>query len=224
MLASLEPALTAPREAGERFVHHIAVLDQEGEPVTDLGAFPGAQKARAFINPAGPRLYVASGDSTILVGDGNSTEMTEYSTSGVLLRRVRLPISQEPMSEEEYREYFERLAQMVVESYRETVRDAADLPGLRPDLTPAYREIIDSPGAGFWVRRAAFPNPEGWLWIEPDTGTSASLILPFSLHEEARMIAGSRNFVVFLDLDDLGVETVRVFATGLGGLGRSGLQ
>lgn len=100
-LVTVSHGLEATRRTGDRQPRLVRLVDSLATPLSVVGEFAGAEAVHIgnmrFINPAGPRLYLATTDSSVLVGDGISPNIVEYSGSGVPQRSIRLPVEVRPI-------------------------------------------------------------------------------------------------------------------------------
>lgn len=199
-----EPTLSRARYLVLRFSPDGAVLDT-------LLEVPGRSAygtSRSFVSvPFSARPSLATASSRIYVTSGEQYHIDVHDSSGALSHSVRLPLEPRPISSE----VLEASRQQQSESRGQSVRrtgETIDPPV--PDSAPAIDQMIAAPGEELWVRQYVLPGDREHQWyVLRDSEWVASLRVPAQLR---RITQVQRDRVLGIWTDELGVQTVRVYA------------
>lgn len=156
----------------------------------------------------GNRIRVVVGDVIVMVALDATAAVFRSTVDGRLLGEVDLPIAEVP---------FDRAA---IDAYRDSaltrtrggatstrIRQAYD--GIEmPPVAPAVRAMV-SVGAQVWVERYSPLHAEESTWLLLDV-EEQRVVAEVSLPATMRPLAGREASVLFLERDELGVETVTV--------------
>ena len=211
-------------EANERGIYRSRApsfrLGLAGDSLASYGELPGMEM---FYNEValgaltfGSTLFTGTRGDRLVVGLADSPELREYASTGALARLIRWPDHDRQVTEARIAEFVEHMVQSLPEAQREQGR--AQLGGMPYSPTePAYYDLVVADNGAVWVgdypghafRTLGTPGPAR-RWIVIDSTGTLTEVVETPPGFQLMAVADGRAFGV--QIDELGVESVRVYA------------
>jgi hypothetical protein len=215
---SREFASGIPEEGYQRSEVTFSIYSSDGEPLSLLGTFAGAElqveewRGQLGARPLamGRAVEAAASGTGVFVGETDRFEILRYDFDGNLTAILRADAAPIPFTEDMRRRWVEHALLRVDDP--ELVRRAREQfdSNIWPDSLPVFSELRGDGEGNLWVRRFRAdyaPGPDLWWVFGPNGHHRFSLEVPQDL--AVHTIGGG--FLLGLTRDELGVERVVVF-------------
>lgn len=198
-------------------------VDANGERTGSFGRFPGSENfITQFAGTVlfGANSYAAVVGDELVVGTADEPVLKFYSQDDGLRRVVRWPDHDRAVSEERFEQYLSTAEAALPEAARPQARAMlAEVP--RSERQPAYEDVLATRGGRLWVGdyrgpEMALPGARSparsWLVLDKDGTLVARVPTP----EGFQLFYVARDEVIGVFVDDLGVESIRVYGVDSG--------
>jgi hypothetical protein len=210
------------REGSFRVETESYRIGPDGTREAAYGPFPGVEVFTISLG-AGPTLfgattYAAGLGDELVIGTAEEPELRLYAPSGALSRIIRWEQARQPVTDEDVAAFVEAMATLVPEAQRASQTEAVEqLP--RAPVLPPYQGLLAAPSGELWVgsyrgpvplfAAGALPwPPQSWRVFDAEGLVIATVETPARFRTMALLPGG----VVGVFEDDLGIESVRVYA------------
>ncbi len=201
-------------------------LDAAGAPTDTVGEFIGAERyidvgssggAITSINVTTPPFsrtttVVAAGDE-LFVATQDAAQIEVYGPDGALRRIVRTGVALRPVTSDLVDAFLDHAFVDLPDEQRKSARQAAAAAPIGKYVPPYGAIAVDRDG-DLWVQDyAAVSDENRWTVYGPDGAARARIALPrrFTPYDIGD------DWILGLEVDDLGVEHVRLYELGKGG-------
>jgi hypothetical protein len=160
--------------------------------------------------PFARQAYVAVAGERLYVGDSGTGQITVYSRQGVPSATLRSPLAPWRVQGADVAEYRKKQLEQIQDPERrremQATLDAVPVPG----VSPAFGGLAVDPDGNVWVQ--AYPHPADetvtWAVLGPDGAQLAEIRVPRPL----QVMEVGRDYLLGLRRDELGVETLELYA------------
>ena len=195
-------------------------LDLAADSVGSYGELPGTEMGYGedmfgFLS-FGSTIFSGTRGDQLIVGLADSPELREFASSGLLARLIRWPDHDRRVTEARMAEYVEHMVQPVPEAQRAQARARFGAMLYSP-TEPAYFELVVAADGAIWL--GDYPGPEFLLletrgparrWVVIDSTGTLTEVVETPPGFRLMAVTDDRAFGVYVD--DLGVESIRVYA------------
>ena len=191
-LVTLDTALVADLEGMDVY------LSNDGRSIA-FTPVPFDAPASASMNAAG-----------IFIAPGEAPEVRQYDVAGELRRIIRVPIEPRPITRADYDAFVEaRVAALRDPDFEPELRRRYGEIPVRPAM-PVVGDLRTDAAGNLWAQeyRAEDTDPQRWIVIDSTGAVLGRVAMPAGLRVEQI----GRDFVLGVESDALGVETVRRYA------------
>lgn len=160
--------------------------------------------------PFGRSTGVATADEVMYIGTQDGPDVIAVEPSGTVVRLIRTGVSPVAVTPALLEQWIERRVQTVPSERQPAVRQTYANIEL-PSFLPTYGAIAAAANGTVWVQDyTGAGEPNDWTLYGPDGEREARLRLP----ERFRVMDVGEDWVLGVELDDLDVETIRIYSFG----------
>jgi len=196
---------------GDTIIHHFGSrLSSERVGVAtdgDGSADPHYSGGASGPHPLGRQMAMAVGPDRVYLGDGTDYSVEVFDLSGSPLEPIRWTGPNLRISDEDMRAFEANRVAGLSERQKPAMRRAIqELPRL--ENFPAYDKLMVGQGRRLWVRSFLRPRDEDRAWWV--FGEQSSMLAVVRLPRSMRLLEAGSDYVLVVERDSLGVETVRL--------------
>ena len=199
------------RDTRDQSTHFLYAVDRHGEIIETLGEFPGSRLGRNGLGLGfGARAQFAVGGTLAWYGHSSDFELVGHDRTGSVRRIVRMNRTPKAVTQEEVAEAlaeveksFEGRSGPAVERILETEFASTH---------PVHGMLMSDETGSLWVQRyrndyVQDPGPQEWDIFDAEGRLTGYLTIP----NEIRITDIGGQFVLGVNSDELGVQTVRLY-------------
>ena len=199
------------RDTRDQSTHFLYAIDRHGEIIETLGEFPGSRLGRNGLGLGfGARAQFAVGGTLAWYGHSSDFELVGHDRTGSVRRIVRMNRTPKAVTQEEVAEAlaeveksFEGRSGPAVERILETEFASTH---------PVHGMLMSDETGSLWVQRyrndyVQDPGPQEWDIFDAEGRLTGYLTIP----NEIRITDIGGQFVLGVNSDELGVQTVRLY-------------